>query len=103
MPGDRSHIHALLIDTADVRVSEFSLEPQQTGIAHIHTAITEHCYCLAGTLRVAFIGRGDVVLHAGKKATIPPGTAHRVENVGITSCRYLVIQGTGIYDFIEVS
>jgi quercetin dioxygenase-like cupin family protein len=91
-----------LISTAETRVAEFSLEANQAGQWHYHSAVGEYCYCLDGVVVIEQQGRQALALQPGEKVKIAVGDIHRVCNLVAQSCRYLVIQGVGTYDFLQV-
>ena len=90
-----------LIHTADARVAEFEMGPESGGEAHYHSLVCELCVCLQGRLQVE---TGGMVhsLGPGDRLDLAAGVPHQVINPGKKSCRYLVIQYGGIYDFITV-
>ena len=90
-----------LVDTARVRVAEFKIAPKKEGAYHYHTHVVEHCVYLEGTVRIEVSDHLDQVLKPGERIEISAGMVHRVINSGIIPCRFLVIQGLGIYDFVE--
>lgn len=90
-----------LVHTEDFRVAEFTIAPKKEGPYHYHTSVVEHCVCLEGTIRIEMSNSQDHILKLGDRIEIKVGIVHRVINLDSTSCRYLVIQGPGVYDFIE--
>ena len=54
----------VLVDTKDVRVAEISLSSRREGDSHFHSTVTEHCYCLEGSLAV--------ILQGGQRLTLAP-------------------------------
>ncbi|HHJ15728.1 MAG TPA: cupin domain-containing protein [Gammaproteobacteria bacterium] len=93
----------LLVDTADVRVAEFSLPAGQAGECHYHSNVSEHCYCLEGILSVTLESSPCKTLSQGERLLIPPGVPHQVANTGGVPSRYLVVQGVGVFDFIRLT
>ncbi|MEE9423380.1 MAG: cupin domain-containing protein [Methylococcales bacterium] len=91
-----------LISTAETRVAEFSLAANQAGEWHYHSAVVEYCYCLDGVIAVEQQGKQSLALKPGEKVEIVVGNVHRVCNVEAQPCRYLIIQGVGTYDFLQV-
>ena len=91
-----------LISTVDTRVAEFSLEANQVGQWHYHSAVAEYCYCLDGMVVIEQQGKQSLTLKPGEKVEIALGEVHRVCNPLAQQCRYLVIQGVGTYDFLQV-
>mgnify|MGYP001555963007 FL=1 len=92
---------ATLINENGVRVVEFVLSAQTDGAWHHHSELVEYCYCLKGRLAVEIEGGENVILGPGDKCEIAAGTRHRVCNADHSDCRFLMIQGVGIYDFIQ--
>jgi len=100
-PGHIPKCVKTLIHTADARVAEFEMGPESEGEAHCHSSVSEHCVCLQGRLQVKSGGRVHA-LGPGDRLDIAAGVPHQVINRGRKSCRYLVIQYGGAYDFITV-
>lgn len=101
MNKDASRHAATLINENGVRIVEFVLSAQTDGAWHHHSQLTEYCYCLKGRLSIEIEGEKTVVLSPGDKCEIAGGTRHRVCNTDQSDCRFLVIQGVGVYDFIQ--
>lgn len=93
----------MLVDTADARVAEFSLPPGQAGERHYHSKVSEYCYCLEGILSVTLEGGPCKTLSQGERQLIPAGVPHQVANNEAIPCRYLVVQGVGAFDFIQLT
>jgi len=89
-------------DTGTLRVAEFRLAAGTAGTAHLHSAVTELCICLEGGVVVTRQGCPPLTLEPGQRIEIPAGQIHRLSGARDTACRYLVIQGIGVYDFIIV-
>jgi len=90
-----------LVDANGVRVVEFELAPNSDGAWHHHSQVSEHCYCLKGRIIVEIAGGETISLDTGKRCEIPAGVRHRLRNVENQVGGYLVVQGTGAYDFVE--
>ena len=90
-----------ILRTADARVTLLTLDPGQSIPLHRHSVVTDDTFCLSGTARLR-IGDPPVfrTLAPGERATVPPGTAHGVENAGSLPVRLLLVQGPGPYDFL---
>ena len=91
----------LLVHTTDARVAEFEIGPESQGKAHHHSIVSEHCFCLSGRLQLKADGT-VYLLDPGDSLEIGAGVSHQVSNSGKNSCRYLVVQYGGAYDFIAV-
>ena len=97
----------IVAESADVQVKEFLLVPGEEVPWHHHSAVFDVFYCLTGSLTVeridVFSGERlpSLVVHAGDSAKVEPGTAHRPFNATGSQCRFLNVQGVGIYDFVR--
>jgi quercetin dioxygenase-like cupin family protein len=89
-----------LINSGEVRVAEFELQPRTDGPWHRHSQVSEHCYCLKGRLVIEIEERQPTTLEAGERCEIAVGVRHRVRNVAALGATYLVVQGVGPYDFV---
>src|SRR5580692_9885999 len=91
----------IIVQTADVRIAEYTLGPGDALPWHHHTEITDIFYCLEGRIEVDCRDRAhQQTLHPGEKSSMPVKTSHRVRNATDGTSRYLLIQGVGKYDFI---
>lgn len=90
----------IVIDLPDVVISEITLSPGQEVPWHYHNNVTDIFYCLSGSTSVQYGPHGKATLNPGETVSVPAGMTHRVESSGEGSCRFLLIQGTGKYDFI---
>jgi quercetin dioxygenase-like cupin family protein len=86
----------------DVLVREYVLGPGESIPWHHHTQVTDHYYCLEGKVLVATRAPASQrELAAGASTTVPPPIAHHVSNLSEETCRFLLIQGVGQYDFVK--
>ena len=92
-----------LARTAEVQVRVNRLGPGQGTPWHLHSAVTDDVFCLEEGLEVDQRDPDEVAsLQPGERVRIPPGRVHRVVNTTAHSVRYLLVQATGRYDFVEV-
>jgi len=97
-----------------VRTEEIILKTENTAVRvieilnntitpwHHHTHITDNCFCLTGVIKVHTKNPDNtVILKPGERHTISAGIIHSVENATSSNAKYLLVQGTGAYDFIE--
>ena len=87
---------------ADVLVREYTLDPGESIPWHRHTHVSDYYYGLEGTTLVET--REPPARHelgAGDFAKITPPAVHHVSNPGKKTCRFLLIQGVGKYDFVK--
>ena len=91
-----------LARTADVQVRVNTLDARQGTPWHFHSVVSDHVFCLEEGLEVHLRGPdATVALHPGGRQSIEPGRVHRVVNTTARALRYLLVQATGRYDFIE--
>lgn len=88
-------------DTVSVRVN--TLAPGHGSPWHLHSTVTDDVFCLDEGIEVGLRGPDETVrLAPGQRQRIPPGRVHRVVNRASAPARYLLVQATGTYDFVEV-
>ena len=101
MPDSRSVEWLARTDEVQVRVN--TLDPRQGTPWHYHSIVTDHVFCLEEGLEVHLRGPDEVaIMRPGERRTIAAGRVHRVVNVTVRPLRYLLVQATGRYDFVEV-
>ena len=89
--------------TADVAVRVNTLAPRQGTPWHYHSTVTDDVFCLEEPVEVGLRGPDETVaLRPGQRQRIAAGRVHRVVNRAGTPARYLLVQATGPYDFVEV-
>jgi quercetin dioxygenase-like cupin family protein len=89
---------------SDLRARLYTLAPGDVIPWHYHSAVTDTYFCLGGSLRVETRApRTDERIVPGGHYQIPPKTAHRISNGGDgEDCRFLLLQGVGVYDFNKI-
>lgn len=93
----------VVAEGADLRVQVLTLAAGQAIPWHYHSEITDHMVCLEGPMVVETRApRHTHVLDPGGRCTVPPKTAHYVHGVDGGPCRFLIVQGVGVYDFVPV-
>lgn len=96
----------VIAEGADVQVREFLLAPGEEIPWHHHSFVFDVYYCLEGTLTVQRCDvwtrerLPDAVLPAGASVKVEPGTAHCPVNREPGNCRFVLVQGVGVYDFV---
>ncbi len=91
-----------LAEGADMRFTEWELAPGHGIPWHIHSELADWHICLDGTLRVEADDQPTENLDPGGMCKVAAGTAHRLDNVGDKACRYVIVQGVVVWDFIKV-
>ncbi len=70
---------------------------------HYHTEITDTFVCLEGPMVVEMRAlRNNYLLTPGQRCPVPPRTAHHVHRKAHGPCKFLIVQGVGVYDFVPV-
>ena len=93
----------IVAEGADLRVSVLTLAAGQCVPWHYHSDITDSFVCLEGPMVVETRApRHAYRLAAGERCAVPPKTAHRVSGEGGGPCKFLIVQGVGVYDFVPV-
>ncbi len=92
-----------LANTPNVRVRVLTLAPGAGTPWHSHTHVTDFMFGLDNGVTVSLRGPDAIVeLGPGVRCDVPPGRVHRVFNESEDHARYLLVQATGEYDFVEV-
>ena len=105
MPGTPLNFagYETVMEGADMQASLLTLAAGQTVPWHDHSEIAEHFYCLDGPMVVETRAPSAVHrLNAGESCVVPPRTPHRVHGRNNGPCRYLLLQGVGVYDNMAV-
>lgn len=89
--------------TAEVGVRINTLAAGQGTPWHYHSAIADDVFCLEQPVEVGLRGPDETIaLRPGQRQRIAAGRVHRVVNRADAPARYLLVQATGPYDFVEV-
>jgi quercetin dioxygenase-like cupin family protein len=88
---------------ADLRVVVLTLAQGQCVPWHYHSTITDSFVCLEGPMVVETRAPQAMhVLQPGQRCAVGPKTAHYVRGKNDGPCKFLIVQGVGVYDFIPV-
>lgn len=94
----------LVAEGTDLRVQVLTLAPGQAVPWHYHSEITDHFVCLEGEIAVRTKSPDrSHILQPGERCAVGPNTAHLVYGNNRQTCKFMIIQGTGTYDFIPVA
>ena len=92
-----------LIETENTRVMVFRLKAQEQAPWHYHSKITETIVNLEGEITVQFKKPDHLItLNVGERCSIEAERKHRVINTLDSTSQYLLVQGVGQYDFVNV-
>jgi quercetin dioxygenase-like cupin family protein len=93
----------IVADTADLRVQVLTLAAGQCVPWHYHSAITDSFVCLEGPMIVETRApRQRYRLEPGQRCAVSPKTAHYVHGEDDGACKFMIVQGVGLYDFVPV-
>jgi quercetin dioxygenase-like cupin family protein len=88
---------------ADLRVVVLTLTAGQCVPWHYHSTITDSFVCLEGPIVVETRAPHAVHhLQPGERCAVAPKTAHYVHGKDDGPCKFMLVQGVGIYDFMPV-
>jgi len=90
----------IVAELPELIVSEITLSPGQEVPWHYHNRVTDTFYCLSGCTAIRFGDSSAAKLRPGESVSVPSNTPHQVECEGNESCRFLIVQGIGEYDFV---
>ena len=95
--------HELVAEGADLRVQVLTLAAGQCVPWHYHTEISDSFVCLEGPMVVETRAPRHIYrLLPGERCAVPPKTAHYVHGEADGACKFLIVQGVGVYDFVAV-
>ena len=90
--------------SADLFVRVFTLAAGECVPWHYHSEITDSFVCLEGSLVVETRApRTTHKLEPGQRCSVGPKTAHFVHGKDGGPCKFMIVQGVGIYDFVPVT
>jgi quercetin dioxygenase-like cupin family protein len=91
------------MEGADMRALVLTLAAGECVPWHYHSDISDMFFCLDGLMVVETRAPRTVQeLAPGERCTVPPKTAHFVHGKNDRPCRFLVLQGVGVYDNMPV-
>ena len=105
---DASHLYeverrARHAERPGFRISELQISSTQQVPWHYQTNVQDTFYVLVGEIRLFLRDpKEDVRLAPGQTYAVRPGRPHLVTNAGQTSATFLVLQGIGEYDFVQM-
>lgn len=93
----------VVAEGADVRVQVLTLAAGQCVPWHFHSEVADSFVCLEGPMVVETgAPRATHRLSPGERCAVPPKTAHYVHGENDGPCKFLIVQGVGVYDFNPV-
>jgi quercetin dioxygenase-like cupin family protein len=86
------------------RITELQLSAKQKVPWHYHNNVADTFYVLEGALRIFLQEpKQEVRLNPGETFTAAARRPHLVTNGGTRSVTFLVLQGIGEYDFVQMT
>jgi quercetin dioxygenase-like cupin family protein len=93
----------VVLKTDEVLARVFNLAPGDKIPWHFHKLSADNYFVLSGVLTINTEHPANtLVLHPGERWKVNPGTHHEVSNTGDAAVQFLLLQGVGGYDWIEV-
>lgn len=95
--------HETVAEGADMRVTILTLDPGECVPWHWHSEVADDFLCMEGPMVVETRApRHEYVLQPGQRCSVSAKTAHYVHGVDGGPCRFLLVQGVGVYDYNAV-
>src|SRR5215831_13988633 len=92
-----------VMEGADMRALVLTLAAGECVPWHYHSDTMDRFFCLSGPMVVETRApRAAHELQSGDGCTVSPKTAHYVHGKNDGPCRFLLLQGVGVYDNIPV-
>jgi len=92
-----------IAEAPNLRVRLLALGEGQCVPWHYHNNITDTFFCMEGPMQVTTRDPEEAhVLEPGGTFAVAPGVAHLVAGVDDRPCKFIVVQGVGVYDFVPV-
>jgi quercetin dioxygenase-like cupin family protein len=86
------------------RINELQISTSQTVPWHYHTHIKDTFYVLDGEITVYLRDPKEAIsMAAGETYAVEPKRPHLVTNSGSHSATFLVLQGVGEYDYVQLA
>lgn len=93
----------LVAEATGLRVQILTVGSGQCVPWHRHSRITDTFVCLEGPMAIETREPDETtILNPGETYAVPPLQAHRVSGKDEGPCKFLIVQGVGEYDFVEV-
>ncbi len=101
-PYELEHLE-VVAEVPNLRVSILTLAAGQCVPWHNHSEIIDTFVCMEGPMVVQTQGgRTKKELAPGERYDVPQRTAHYVSGKGGGRCRFMIVQGVGVYDYVPV-
>lgn len=92
----------VLAEVPELRVLDMTLKPGEFVPWHRHPSNADLFIGLQGEYQIHFAVDQMVTVRAGERHEIAVDVPHSVVNVSADPCRFLLLQGVGLYNYIPV-
>ena len=91
----------VVAEGADLRVNIMTLTSGQYIPWHSHSETADTFLCMEGSLTVEVRApAASFVLKPGERCTIGPKRPHHVHGINYEPCKFMIVQGVGVYDWM---
>jgi quercetin dioxygenase-like cupin family protein len=91
----------VVADGADLRVTILTLASGQCVPWHSHSETSDSFFCMEGPMVVETRAPdASYVLKPGERCTVGPMRSHYVHGQDDGPCKFLLVQGVGVYDWV---
>lgn len=95
--------HEVVAEGSDLRVQILTLAAGECVPWHYHSEVADSFFCMEGPMVVETRApRATHVLDPGQTCTVSPKMAHYVHGKDDGPCKFMIVQGVGVYDFVPV-
>lgn len=92
-----------VVEGTDVRARLFTLGQGEIIPWHYHSHCADHYFVLEGALTVQTRDPERLnVIATGGSYELAPKLAHQISNQSRADCRFLLVQGVGVFDWVKV-
>lgn len=92
----------VLAEVPELRVLDMTLNPNEFVPWHRHPSNADLFVGLQGEFQIHFADDKMVTVRNGERHEIAVDVPHTVVNVSAQPCRFLLLQGVGLYHYIPV-
>lgn len=99
----RYRVSSKINNPANFRMVETELAESEQLSWHYHNNIADTFYVISGEMKLLIESPAqEVYLSAGQTHTVEPGRPHSVINHGSMPMHFMLLQGFGDYDYVQV-
>ena len=92
-----------IAEVPGLRVRQIALGENQFVPWHYHNNVSDTFFCMQGPMQIHTREPNEIhILHPGETYSVAPLVHHFVNGLADQPCRFITIQGVGVYDYIAV-